>query len=120
MITTAVLALITVLIYESFFITLDAFYYCYDYLNIAPFANEKLWQAQNELTRFGFVSPLERASGELVVRNKNFRWERSDYMIDEASPFILYKAGVTISWQEGRKNRTLSRSAYALYKAQEL
>ena len=58
MVTTAVLSLSMVLIYQAFFISLDSFNYCADYLDVVSWADEKLWQAQDSVTHNGTLNPI--------------------------------------------------------------
>lgn len=112
LVATAVLSLGIAFIYEAFFISLAAFDYCYNYLNIASWADEKIWQAQNSLTRF---ADLEQAGkeGEFLAGNKKFTYALSGNLIDNESN--LYKIDLILSWREGRKERRLLKSAYAVY-----
>lgn len=114
MITTAILSLGIVLIYEAFFISLDSFNYCSNYLNIVSWADEKVWQTQNSLNHYG----VERAIGTQGVfkrANKKFNWNLSFYLID----VDLYRIDLDIFWQEGKRKSKLSRSAYALYNEED-
>ena len=53
MVATAVLSLGIISIYQALFITLDAFTYCANYFEVSPQINERIWQTQEELRRFG-------------------------------------------------------------------
>ena len=110
MIATCVLSLGTVLIYESFFISLDSFNYYSNYLNVAPWMDEKIWQAQDNLSRLGSSSQID-TTGEFRNRNKNFRWNLSYNLISQN----LYQIDFTLSWQEGSRKVNLLRSTYAMY-----
>ena len=112
MVTTAVLSLGAALIYEAFFITLDTFDYCFNYLNVASWMDEKIWQAQDNLSLSGSLQQLE-ARGELKNRSKNFTWDLSYGLIGGTEG--LYKIDLTVFWQEGQRRVRLLRSAYALY-----
>jgi len=112
MIATAVLALGIVLIHEAFFASLDAFGYYSNYLRVAPWADEKIWDAQDELRRLGPRADIER-EGEFLGRNKNFRWNLSYGPLGETKS--LYRVDLILSWQEGKRRVSLLRSAYAIY-----
>ena len=112
MIATAVLALGTVLIHEAFFASLDAFGYYSNYLKVAPWADEKIWDAQDELRRLGPQADIER-EGEFSEKSKNFRWNLSYGPLGE--PKSLYRVDLILSWQEGKRKAGLLRSAYAIY-----
>ena len=114
MLATCILALGTVLIYQAFFISLDTFNYCAHYLEVAPFANEKIWQAKENLSESA-VLDLE-SSGVFVSNGRNFVWEVSYSPIEEVKDKTkLFKVDLRVSWQEGRKKIEFSRVAYALY-----
>lgn len=110
MIATCVLSLGTIIIYESFFISLDSFNYYSNYLNVASWMDEKIWQAQDNLSHFGSSSQIDTA-GEFVTRNKNFRWNLSYNLMSQN----LYQIDLTLSWQEGPRKVKLLRNTYAMY-----
>lgn len=114
MIATAVLSLTTLLIYEAFFISLDTFNYCYNYLNVFSLADEKIWQAQDDISRFGRLANIAE-KGEYIDRNKNFVWNLSNNSIADALNQKLYKIDLILSWQEGNRNVKISRTAFAIY-----
>lgn len=111
---TCILSLGTVLIYESFFITLDSFNYYSNYLNVASWMDEKIWAAQDNLSRFGPSSQID-TTGEFINRNRNFRWNLSYNLIGKN----LYQIDLTLSWQEGKRFVKLLRSTYAMYEEKE-
>ncbi len=112
MVATAVLSLGTVFIYEAFFSSLDAFNYCSNYLNVASWMDEKVWQAQEALGRFGPQAKIQTA-GMFTSNNKDFKWSLSNRLIDKKEG--LYRIDLALSWQEGSRKRKLTRAAYALY-----
>ncbi|MBN1405356.1 MAG: prepilin-type N-terminal cleavage/methylation domain-containing protein [Candidatus Omnitrophica bacterium] len=114
MLATVILGLGTVLVYEAFFISLNASNYCRDYMEIAPWADEKIWQVQDCLMRLGDAADLD-GSGELKAGNKNFKWNMSYYLVDGTQH--LYGVDLVLSWQEGPRKAVISRSAYAIHKA---
>jgi prepilin-type N-terminal cleavage/methylation domain-containing protein len=112
MVTVTVLALGTVLIYESFFKSLDAFNYYSRYLTVASIMNEKMWEADDSITRFGNLSAAED-SGSFISNNKSFRWNLSDSLIEQESG--LFRIDMALHWQEGKRGIWLSRATYAIY-----
>lgn len=116
MVATAILALGVVLIYQGFFISLDSLGYCLDYLRLSPLAEEKMWQAQDALSRLGPNAGLETA-GSFIESRRNFRWNLSYNSLDELSG--LYEINLSVIWQNGQRAARLSRGAYALYKYEE-
>lgn len=114
MITAAVLSLTTVLIYESFFISLDSFNYCSDYLNVASWMNEKIWQAQDGLSRLGTLSQVD-TEGTFINKGEHFNWNLSSELIDTKQDLFLYKINLVLFWQAGHRRPKLIRTAYAKY-----
>jgi len=108
MVATAVLSLGTVLIHEAFFISLDSINYCSNYLNVMPWMNEKLWEAQDNLGRYGTLGTTG-TGGKFTSGNKDFNWILS-YSLKDG----LYKIAVSLSWREGRRRIWLTRDAYAI------
>lgn len=115
MVTTTILALGVVLIYESFFISLDSFNYCSNYLNVAPWMDEKIWQAKDDLNRSGNLDEIE-TQGEFQNKGKNFTWNLSSSLIDKVQSLCLYEIDLSVFWKEGKRQIKLSRNTYALYK----
>jgi prepilin-type N-terminal cleavage/methylation domain-containing protein len=113
---TAVLSLGIVLVYEAFFVSLDALGYCHSYLQVASQLDEKIWSAQDNLQRLGASARIE-SGGSFENNHKAFNWNLSYYLIDEAEN--LYRIDSEMLWQEGKKNVSLSRNAYALYEEKE-
>ena len=118
MVAASVLALGTVLIYEAFFTSLDAYNYYFNYLNVAAFADEKIWEAQDTLTHFASLQDLE-SKGTFTRGSRRFSWDLSYGAIDKVKEECqLFKVDLKLSWREGKKVANLSRSAYALYEKQ--
>ncbi len=111
LVTTAVLSLGIVLIYRAFFTLLDSFGYYSNYLRVAAFADEKLWQAQDALSCFG-PDAGAGSSGRLNIQNKDFNWRLSVSPIGAES---LYRLDLAVSWRQGPRTRELYRNTYALY-----
>ncbi len=113
MLSTVVLALGIVVIYESFFTSLELFGYYNNYLNISSSADEIIWNAQNELSLFGSEAQMGR-KGIVRQNNKDFYWKLSFGLIN--SDINLYKIDLFFYWKEGAKDSKLSRIAYAVYR----
>jgi prepilin-type N-terminal cleavage/methylation domain-containing protein len=116
MVATAVLSFSIVLIYQAFFISLDSFNYCLDYLDVVSWADELLWQTQESLTHY-LDSGLAQTQGEFIKNDKKFAWVLSQEILDEAGP--LYKINLDLLWRRGKKEMKLSRTAYAVYESNE-
>ena len=113
MVTTVILSLAAVLIYETFFRSMDLLNYCCDYLKVTSWVDDKMWQAQNELVRFNAVTEAP-TNYLLTLDNKNFNWNLSYLSAGYGAP-NLYRIEATLSWQEGRKDMHITRIAYARY-----
>ena len=116
MVTTAVLSLGIVLIFEAFFISLNAFDYCNNYLHVAPQMDEKIWEAENGITCFGTLTGTE-TRGEFASGANNLKWFLSYDVIDKEQ--ALYKIDLEVSWVQGKRKIVLSRNAYAMFEKKE-
>jgi prepilin-type N-terminal cleavage/methylation domain-containing protein len=94
MIAALVLVVGVVFIYEALFISLDAFNYCADYLELSPWADEQLWLTQDKIMRLG-PNAAVNASGELYLANKK------------------------LFWRQNKSNRKILRSTYSIYAQEE-
>ena len=112
MIAVAVLSLGAVFLFEAFFVSLNATHYCRRYFTVAPSLDEKVWGAQDSLSRLGPAAQVISTVG----------LERDDRAIEMGLSYSLlaanqnlYAIDAVLSWQEGRRRVRLTRSAYALY-----
>ncbi len=114
----AVLSLGLVFIYEAFFTSLDTYKYYSDYLSIAPWAEEKFWQAQDSIMRTGMINNMDQA-GESVINGSGnpFKWGISYALMDDK--YGLYMVGLAADWKSGNKKRALTRDSYVIYQAKE-
>ncbi len=110
MVAAAVLALGTVLIYDAFFISLDSYNYYVDYLNVASWADDKIWQAEAKLLQSGPLNTQE--AGEFTENNKVFSWNLNYGLLDEQTG--LYSIDLFLSWKRGKKEFALSRNTYCI------
>lgn len=116
MVASAILALGLVLIFEAFFSSLDAFNYYLNYLNAANFAEEIIWQAQDNIKRFGSLANMEN-SGEIDGKNEKFSWSLISLPIDNDAK--LYRINLLFSWKQGKKDQKITRHAYAKFNEQQ-
>ncbi|MFH1867402.1 MAG: prepilin-type N-terminal cleavage/methylation domain-containing protein [Candidatus Omnitrophota bacterium] len=116
MVATVVLSLGTVLIYEIFFKSLDISRYCSNYLNVVSWADERIWQAQDDVSRFGDLVNISSAD-DFISNEKEFHWNLSYNLLDMEAG--LFRIDGSLSWQEGERKRKISRTAYALYTERE-
>jgi hypothetical protein len=116
MVATAVLSFSIVLIYQAFFILLDSFNYCADFLDEVSWADEKIWAAQDSLTHSSSLAQID-TQGEFVDKNRKFGWTLSSEILDETTP--LHKVNLDLFWRRGKREIRLSRTAYAIYEKNE-
>ena len=112
MVATLILVVGVVFIYEALFISLDAFNYCVDYLELSGWTDEQLWLAHDKIMRLG-SSAAVNASGELYLGNKKFDWSISSDLLNEDTG--LYKVDVGLFWRQNKSNRKILRSTYSIY-----
>ncbi len=115
-VTTAILSVAILFIYEGFFVCLDSFNYCSNHLHAISWLDGKIWQAQNEITHFGSEAHIQ-SEGEFTRGNRSFQWSLSPWLID--SDKGLYKIDLFLNWREGKRQISLKRAAYAIYEYQE-
>jgi len=116
LVATAVLAFGTLLVFEAFISCVDAFAYCRDYAEIAPFVDEKVREAENLLSIYGPRAKMAR-NGEFSIGNKSFFWNLS--YGPSGGGTGLYRIDARISWKEGIRTAKIERSAYAIYREEE-
>lgn len=112
MVATAVLSLGILSMYGGLFVLMDAFDYYMNYLSVHNWANEKAWQAQDELMRWGPQAQVE-TQGEFFKGAKNIIWNLSYNLVDEEAR--LYKIDLALNWKQGARMIRLTRSAYACF-----
>lgn len=112
MLATVILALGTVFLSQSFFITLDSYNYCSRYLRVLSWADEKVWNAEESLSRLGPEAVLNNA-GSFTEKGRNFTWYLAYAPLDADGS--LYKIDFEMSWQEGARKARIQRSTYARY-----
>ena len=116
MVSTAILSLGVIFIFEAFFACLNSYNYYATYLKFAPWMDEKLWQTQEALTHAGSAAKVA-TSGEFTQDNQKYRWDVSYRLLDRVTS--LYQIDLTLSYPSGRRKQRLSRAAYAEYSKTE-
>jgi len=113
MVSVAILSLGIILIYESFFTSLAAYQQYSHYLEVLPWMNEKIWQAEEAIIRFGEINFIEN-KGEFIQGGKIFTWSLFQDLVDEKEG--LYRIDFLISWPEAKREIKLFRYIYAVHK----
>ena len=114
---TAVLGLGLALIFQGLFTSLNAYDYYANYLSILPRADEKLYEAQDKISRLGPQADLDTSGEWANQRDRRFKWGLGSSLLDKAGG--LYKLNLLVSWNEGNRKVSLRREAYALYNEKE-
>jgi prepilin-type N-terminal cleavage/methylation domain-containing protein len=115
LVTTTILSLGIVFIYEAFFVSLRAYNYYENYVNVAPWMDEKLWEAQDAFTRIGTYESAP-PEGELVVEGRTYAWRLSSELVDSGSN--LYAIGLSLTRHESKNDFQVKRAVYALRQAE--
>jgi len=118
MVTAAVIALLSTLIYRSFFTILDAYNRARYSLYLAPAADEKMWQAQDALTRNGEAAVYER-DGVLAYNARPIKWNIGLDIMEKKKEYTLFRIQYAAAWREGGRDANLTRYAYALYQEKQ-
>lgn len=111
----SILSMGIVSIFQTFFVNIDLLSHYKDYLNVMPWVDEKIWEAQNQLMRYGSLGPQVRTNGTLVVGVKKYPWNL-DYKLKDREKLLFQ-----ISFHMDRERQTqtrdfhLERTAYAYY-----
>ena len=111
MISVVILSLGIVFIFEALLVSFDLVNYCSNSLKITLWMDEKIWQTQDQLSRFGDSASIE-ISGVLTNGNRDARWHLSHELIDEKE---LHKIDLVLFWREGQREIKRMRSAYAIF-----
>lgn len=114
MVAAAILAGGITFVYEALFNSLAAFDYYANSLSASIWMDEKIWQAQNELTNSGVFSG--ETAGEYLNNNRKVKWDLSYLAAGESG---LYSIALRLTFRAGNKDMVLSRSAYALFVKKE-
>ncbi len=109
---TIVFSLGSVYLGEAFFVSLDTYTYCEDYLKVLSWADDKVWETQETINYFGPLAIME-SSGRLPLHRKPVNWQISVGPADETGS--IYQINLILSWKEGLRTVRLKRSAYTLY-----
>lgn len=114
MVATVVLSLGVVMVYESFFISVDTFNYYLHSLQLNTWMSEKIWEAKNYLEHQKTTASID-TTGECSDAGLSCKWDMAYDLIGETEKCNLYHIALNVNLYENKRNTRLSRSAYALY-----
>ena len=113
MVAVAILSLGIVIIYQSFFSMLNYFNYYIDYLDVAYWPDEEIWQIKEEWDKNGDFTYME--GEKTLVKGKAYRCNLAFSPVESD----LYKIHLILSWREGKRNIHLSRTTYVVNQEQK-
>ncbi|HNX81804.1 MAG TPA: prepilin-type N-terminal cleavage/methylation domain-containing protein [Candidatus Omnitrophota bacterium] len=115
MATTVLLAVGSIAIHEALFTSLTAFSYYADYIDIGPWAHEKMWEVTTALSLL--PDPQINTSGTFMSRGRRFDWDVSYSLIEELKKTArFYQVDLVVRWKSGFRTVSLQRSAYVVYR----
>jgi len=109
--TVAILSFGIVAIYEALFVSIDVYGYYTRYLGTHDWVNEKIWNIQAELMTAKTLDDVE-TSGQIVRNHKTFDWHLVVRQLDAQQN--LYQVDLTLTWQEGDRRISTTRTAYLI------
>lgn len=107
----AVLSFGIVVIFETFFLSLNTYSSYSNYLKTQNWLDEKIWDMQDRLNHSS-LSTMNTDSGQIRVNNKDIAWNMNVGVVDWDESLI--EVHVNLSWQEGGRTVTSARHAYAV------
>ena len=107
----AVLSFGIVVIFETFFLSLNTYSSYSNYLKTQNWLNEKIWDMQDRLNHSALIT-MNTDSGPISVNNKELTWNMNVGVVDWDESLI--EVNVNLSWQEGGRTVTSARHAYAV------
>lgn len=103
----AVLSLGVVLLFHSFFSSLDAVQYASNRIFARIWLQGKIAQERENVILLGEVVPGSEAAS-FILEGRTFSWHRTLQSLDTD----LYMLSLTLSWKEAGRIRTLSYTTY--------
>lgn len=110
MVSTVILSVGIVVIYEVFLLSLDTLNFFNNRLNAQWFLDEKIWQVQNALDKpAGVFVPMSR-EGTVSLGGKRFDWKADMILLDAQQE--LYRLEARAAWREGEKEKNIKRTTF--------
>lgn len=111
MVGVAVLSFGIVVIFETFFLSLNTYSSYSNYLKTQNWLDEKIWDMQDRLNHSSLIT-MNTDSGQVHVNNRDLSWNMSVGVVDWDESLI--EVNVNLSWQEDGRTVTSARHAYAV------
>lgn len=111
MITSAILSLGVVMVFHSFFISLNNSNYLLNRLDASLKLSNKIWESQDLLRRSASIYDATDHQ-EAVLDKREKEYKCLIYPAALSAEYGFYDLKVTASWVENNKEVKLSRSAY--------
>ncbi len=110
------LSLTAVMLYQSYFMALNALGYYERYLKLASWMDEKFWEVSAIFQHSGTFGQAA-LSGILPAGAHNYTWNVDLKALDKESQF--YQIQLVVAWDEGLRHRSLSRTGMSYYYKEE-
>ena len=108
MIAVSILALATIMIYQSNLLSLSVYNRYLHRMVIQNWAEEKLWEAKQTVLE-SESSPVGETSGDIQKGHDHFHWALN---IQEGDIELLYNINLKIMWKEEGREASLYRLGY--------
>jgi len=99
------------LLFEAFFTCMDVFTYSLRRMDVQRWMNEKFWETEDELVRFG-VLDIGNRKGTFTETGKRFDWSMSVNLAGTAQEFYLYRLDLVVYWKQGNRNVRMPQTVY--------
>jgi prepilin-type N-terminal cleavage/methylation domain-containing protein len=104
----SILSLGAVFIYQGNMMALDVYGRYVRRLSAQNWAEEKIWQAKEEILGKPFA-PIGETSGVFTARGRDYRWQLS---VEASELDEFYSIALEISWKEGSRDMSMERFSF--------
>lgn len=108
MIAVAILSLSTIVIFQSNMMNLNVYGRFTNKMAIQNWAEEKLWEAKEEILSSETPETGER-SGVYEIENRVYKWRLA---VSEESDEKVYTVSLRVSWDDAGQERSIERFSY--------
>lgn len=110
MVTVSILSFGILMLFRSFFISVDAVQYASNRLNAQVWLEEKMWEEMDLLRRMKVLSAGEE-NGEFKFRGRDYFWRKSIGAMEGD----ICRLSLDLSWKEAGRDRSLTYATYVNY-----